>query len=176
MVWGSVLGACTLLLLLASASSSLGWSGRCHRLPPCLTRRNLVNRLGRWNVKGINVNTKREEVVDVFREGKFDLLALTKLNENGDVSRCGLNGIITGVQEMERAREGLAILLNDLWHSAVIDFDVLALETSGLNSNFQVLKFVWWWGMAPMKEIGKKVTDAGMTWTGLWIEKIMGIY
>ena len=27
-----------------------------------------------------------------------------------------------------------------------------------------------------MKEIGKKVTDAGMTWTGLWIEKIMGIY
>ena len=31
------------------------------------------------------------------------------------------NGI-TGVQEMERAKEGVAVLLNDMWHSAVIDF------------------------------------------------------
>ena len=32
------------------------------------------------------------------------------------------NGIIAGVQEMERAREGVATLLNDVWHSAVVDF------------------------------------------------------
>ena len=33
----------------------------------------------------------------------------------------------------KRAREGVAILLNDVWHSAVIDFlGVLALESSGL--------------------------------------------
>ena len=41
---------------------------------------------------------------------------------NGEVSWCGANGIIAGVQEMERAREGMTILLNNLWHSAVIDF------------------------------------------------------
>ena len=62
--------------------------------------------------------------MDVFQKGKFELLALTetKLKRNGEVSWCGVNGIIVGVQEMERAREGVAVLLNDVWHSAVIDF------------------------------------------------------
>ena len=59
-----------------------------------------------------------------FRKGKIEFLALTKtkLKGNGEVSWCGINGIITGVQEMERAREDGAVLLNDVWHSAVIDF------------------------------------------------------
>ena len=58
------------------------------------------------------------------REGKFELLALTetKLKGNGKVTWSGVNGIIAGVQEMERAREGVAILLINVWHSAVIDF------------------------------------------------------
>ena len=43
-----------------------------------------------------------------------------KLKGNGEVC-CGVNGI-AGVQEIERAREGVAILLNDVGHSAVIDF------------------------------------------------------
>ena len=30
----------------------------------------------------------------------------------------GVNGIIAGSQEMERAREGMAILLSDMWHNA----------------------------------------------------------
>ena len=60
----------------------------------------------------------------VFRKGKFEFLVLTetKLKGNGDVSWCGVNSIFAGVQEMERAREGVAVLLNDVWHSAVIDF------------------------------------------------------
>ena len=45
-----------------------------------------------------------------------------KLKGNGEVPWCGVNGIIAGVQEIERAREGVAILLNDVWHSALIDF------------------------------------------------------
>ena len=44
---------------------------------------------------------------------------------------------------MERAREGVAVLLNDVWHSAVVNLGVLALEFSLLNSSFQGLKFVW---------------------------------
>ena len=42
---------------------------------------------------------KREEVVDVFREGESELLALTKtkLKWNGEVPWCGVNGIIAGV-------------------------------------------------------------------------------
>ena len=62
--------------------------------------------------------------MDVFGEGKYELLALTemKLKGNGEISWCGANGIIAGVQELGRAREGEAILLNDVWHSAVVDF------------------------------------------------------
>ena len=45
--------------------------------------------------------------MDVFREGKVELLALTemKLKGNREVSWCVVNGIIAGVQEMERAKE-----------------------------------------------------------------------
>ena len=42
---------------------------------------------------------------------------------------------------------------------------MLTLEFSGLNSSSQGLKFVWWWGTAPMKELVKKGRDSGMTWT-----------
>ena len=43
-------------------------------------------------------------MVDIFKEGKFELLALTetKLKGEGEVSWCGVN-CISGVQEMERA-------------------------------------------------------------------------
>ena len=45
--------------------------------------------------------------MDVFKEGKFEFLALTetKLKGNGEVSWCEVNGIIAGVREMEKARE-----------------------------------------------------------------------
>ena len=85
---------------------------------------NCVNRLGRWNVRGINRTAKREEAVDVFRKRKFELFALTetKLKENGEVSWYGVNGIIAGVQEMERAREGMTTLLKDVWFRAMVKF------------------------------------------------------
>ena len=46
-------------------------------------------------------------MVDVFRIGKFELLAMTetKLKGDGEVSWCGVNGIVAGVQ-MKKAREG----------------------------------------------------------------------
>ena len=48
--------------------------------------------------------------------GCLELLTLmeTKLKGNREVSWYGVNGIIAGVQEMERAWEGVAILLNNL--------------------------------------------------------------
>ena len=86
-------------------------------------------------------------MVDIFKKGKFKLLAFTEteLKRKGEVSWSGVNVIFAGVQEMKRAREGLAVLLNDVLHSA-----------SGLNSRFQGLKFVWWRGMDQMKEMVKK--------------------
>ena len=118
MVWGAVLGARTLFLLPTSASACLGRSGRLRRLPLCNTQRNF-NHLGTWTVRGINDTTKREEMVDIFQKGKFEFLALTetKLKGKGEVSWSGVNVIFAGVQEMESAREGVAVLLNDVWHS-----------------------------------------------------------
>ena len=40
---------------------------------------------------------------------------------NAEVSWCGVNGIIAGVQEMETARESVATLVNDVMYSGVID-------------------------------------------------------
>ena len=64
----------------------------------------------------INDTTKREEVVDIFKKVKFELFALTetKLKGKEEVSLSGANVIFAGVQEMERAREGMAVLLNDV--------------------------------------------------------------
>ena len=90
MIWGAVLGARTVFLLPKTASASFGRSGRYRRLPPCTTRRNYVSHLGTWNVRGINGNAKREEVVDIFKKGKYEMLALTetKLKAKGGVSWC----------------------------------------------------------------------------------------
>ena len=56
------------------------------------------------------------------KKGKFELLALmeTKLKGKGVVSWSGVNVTFPGVQEMERAREGVAVLLNDVYHSVVV--------------------------------------------------------
>ena len=87
MICGAVLGVRTLFFLPMSASASLGRSRRYLRLPPCITRRNYANRLGTWNERGINGTAKREKMVDVFKKGKFELLALTemKLKGNGEI-------------------------------------------------------------------------------------------
>ena len=51
------------------------------------------------------------------------------------------------VHEIERAKEDVAILLNSVWHSVVIDFECVTSRILLLNSNFQGLKQVLWWGI-----------------------------
>ena len=129
-----------------SASSSLGQGRRHPQLQPHITW------LGTGNVRGIN-RTVVKGGGNVFRKGKFKLLALTetKLKGNGGVSWREVNGIIASFQEMERARKGGSILLNDVWHSAVIDFGCIKSRILWI-----FFKFLWWWGMVPMKEWRRK--------------------
>ena len=56
-------------------------------------------------------------MVDVFRKGKFELLTLTetKLKRNGEVSWCRVSDTYVVVQETQRAREGVAVLMTDEW-------------------------------------------------------------
>ena len=80
--------------------------------------------------------------MDIFRKGKFELVVLTKtkLKGNGEVSWCGVNGIIAGVQEMERSKEGMAVLLNDVWHNAVIDFGCVSSRILWIKFKFSRVK------------------------------------
>ena len=107
--------------------------------------------------------------MNIFKEGKFELLALMemKLKGNREVSWCKVNGIIASVQ-IEKAREGVAIMLNDVWHSAVVDFGCVSSRILWIKFKFQGLKFLWWRGMAQMKMV-KQGIGSGMTWTGRWI-------
>ena len=75
------------------------------------------------------------------------MLALTetKLEGEGEVSWSGVNVIFAGVQEMERAREGVTVLLNNVWHSAVVKCEYISSKILWYNSSI------------------------GTTWTGLWI-------
>ena len=62
-----------------------------------------------------------------------------KLKGNRERSWCGVDGIITGVQ-MERAREGVAILLNDVWHSEVKDFGCVSARILLIKFQFSRIK------------------------------------
>ena len=43
-----------------------------------------------------------------------------KIKNNGEVSVCWVNNMVVSTQEIERATEEMAILMNDGWHSTVL--------------------------------------------------------
>ena len=92
--------------------------------------------------------------MDVFREGKFELLDLMemKLKGKGELSRWEVNGIAAGVQEMERAREVVAILLNDVWHSAVC----VSSRIFWIKSKFSRIRVCVVVGYGPSEDVEKR--------------------
>ena len=74
--------------------------------------------------------------INDFRKGKLEYLALTerKLKGTGEVSWCTVVGNITGAHEIERAREGVDVLMNYVWYSTEIDFECV-------SSRFLWIKF-----------------------------------
>ena len=63
-----------------------------------------------------------------------------------------VNGFIFGVEEIERARKGVTILLNDVWHSAVIDFGCVSSRILWVKFNFSKLKVCVEMLYAPLRE------------------------
>ena len=59
-----------------------------------------------------------------------------KLKGNGEVPWFGINGFIAGVQEMERTMERVAILLNDVWHIAVVVFGCISSRIFWIKFKF----------------------------------------
>ena len=107
----------------------------------------------------------------VFKEGKCELLALMemKLKWEGEISWVGVNGIIAGVQERERAGEVVAILLNDVWHSAVVNFGCVSSRILWIKLKFPRVKVCLVVGYGPNEGDVKTGTGSGTTWITLWI-------
>ena len=74
----------------------------------------------------------------------------------GEVSWCEGNGIISGVQEMERAREGVAVLLSDVWHRSVVKSRYVSSRILWIKLKFSRVKVCVVVGYGPMKEMVKK--------------------
>ena len=88
----------------------------------------------------------------------YELLDLmeTKLKGNGEVSWCGVNGFIGDVQEMERARECMAVLLNIVWQSALIDFRCVSSLILWIKFKFSRVKVCVVVGYGPNEGIGEE--------------------
>ena len=56
--------------------------------------------------------------MEIFKGREFELFALicTKLKRNGEISWCEIT------TEVQRSKEGVVDLLNDVWYSAVVEF------------------------------------------------------
>ena len=74
--------------------------------------------MGCLNVRGCGKNEKKCQIVDMFKERKLDVLALseTKVKGKGEHTWEGQRVIVSGVDERCRAREGVGIMLaGRLW-------------------------------------------------------------
>ena len=54
--------------------------------------------------------------------------------------RRGVSFLADGVHELERAREGVAVLLNDVWHSAVVKYGCISSRIVWIKFKFSRVK------------------------------------
>ena len=88
----------------------------------------------------------------------------TKLIGNGEVSWCEVNCNIASVQEMERGREGVPILLNDVWHSQVVDFGCVSSRILRIKLKFSRVKVCVVVGYGPNED-----EERDRFWSREWI-------
>ena len=80
--------------------------------------------VGALNVRGCSTSvSKRCEIGDMFQRRKMDVLALseTKLKGKGEVAFGGVKGRVSAVRG-GRAREGVALVLNEWMLSKVVEW------------------------------------------------------
>ena len=67
---------------------------------------------------------------------------------------------------MEKAREGVAILLKNVCHSAVIDFGCVSSRILWIKFTFSRVKVCVVVGYDPNEKDGEEGNGSGTTWTG----------
>ena len=96
--------------------------------------------------------------MNIFKKGKFELLTLTetKLKRKGEVSRSGVNVIFAGVHEIERAREGVAVRLKNVWHSAMVKSGCVSSRILWIKFKFSRVKVCMGVGYGPNEGDGEE--------------------
>ena len=69
---------------------------------------------------------------------------------------------------MERAREGVAILFNDVWHGAMVKSGCVSSRILLIKIRFSRVAVCVVVGYGQMKEMVKEEIGSATTWTGLW--------
>ena len=77
--------------------------------------------------------------------------------------------LMASVQKMERAREGVAVLLSDVWHSAVVKHVCVTPRIIWIKFKFSRVTFFVVVVYGPNEAEGEERDRFGTTWTGLWI-------
>ena len=98
-----------------------------------------------------------------------------KLKGKGEASWSGVDAIFASIQEMEIAREGVAVLLKDVWHGAVVKYGCVSSGILWIKLKFSRVKVYVVVGYGPNKVKVKKEIGFGMTWIILWITLGMDI-
>ena len=73
-----------------------------------------------------------------------------------EVSWSGINVIFAGVQELERAREKVTVLLNDVWHSAVVKYGCVNSRNLWIKFKFSMVKVNVMVGNGPYEGNGEE--------------------
>ena len=105
------------------------------------------------------------------------MLALTetKLKGKREVSWSLVSVIFAGVQEMERAREAVNVLMNDIWHSEMEKYWCVSSRILWIKFKFYRVKVYVVVAYGP-SEGDSEERDFGTTfWTGLWMALGMDI-
>ena len=77
------------------------------------------------------------------------------ITDSHPLSFSGFNVIFAGVQEMERPRERVAVLLNNVWHSAVLKLGSVSYRILWIKFKFSWIKVCVVVGYGPNEEDGQ---------------------
>lgn len=127
--------------------------------------------MGVWNVRGIGDGAKREEVVNVFKRGKFELLALNETKLKGKEEFCwdGVRGVRSGVNDNVRGKEGVAVLMNDEWFAAMVGYECVNSRLLWVKLRFKKVKLCIVVAYGPCND--RSVREKDKFWRDL--EKVM---
>ena len=105
--------------------------------------------------------SKRLEVEERFKCYKFDLLGLceTKLKGKEEFDWNGIHGVRTGVEQGERAREGVALLMSDKWYEKINLYECVDARILMVKFKFDSVKVAVIIAYTPCEYHSEEVMD-----------------